>query len=141
MPLKRSTILIIDSDLGSVFWLGQLLDGAGCESLPAKSLSDAKSLLAELKLKVDLLIVGCAIPGAAAFAEALRWSQGHLKTIGLLENDEEISERKPGMDAFLQKPFLTDEVSKFNYLDLINWVLVKHVLLLPVVPAIARHVC
>jgi DNA-binding response OmpR family regulator len=141
MPLKRSTILIIDSDLGSAFWLGQLLDAAGCESLPAKSLTDAKSLLAGMKISVDLLIVRFPMPGAAAFAESLRWSQGHLKTIGLLEDNEEISERDPRMDAWLQKPFLTDDASKFDYLDLIGWVLVKNIVVRPVLPAPTISLC
>ena len=141
MLFKRSTILIIDSDLSSVFWLGQLLDAAGCESLPAKSLTDAKSLLAELRICVDLLIVRFTMPGAAAFAESLRWSQGHLKTIGLLEENEEISERDPRMDAWLQKPFFADDVSKFDYLDLIGWVLVKNIVVRPVLPATTFSLC
>jgi len=141
MPLKRSSILIIDSDLGSVFWLGQLLDSSGCESLPAKSLSDAKALLAELRIKVDLLILRCSIPGAAAFADGLRWSQGHLKTIGLLADNEQISEGEPQMDAWLQKPLQTDDVSKSDYLDLINWVLVKNTLVPPVLAAAVFSLC
>jgi DNA-binding response OmpR family regulator len=135
MAVKRSTILIIDSDLGSVFWLGHLLDSSGCESLPAKSLSDAKALLDDLKITVDLLILRCSIPGAAAFADDLRWSQGHLKTIGLLADDERISEGEPRMDAWLQKPLQTDDASKSDYLDLINWALVKNTLVPPVLPA------
>jgi DNA-binding response OmpR family regulator len=120
---KRSNILIIDSDLGSVFWLGQALDSAGCEAVPAKSLSDAKSLVAELKLIVDLLIVRSSMPGAAGFAQELRRSQGHLKTIGLLGDDEEQSDLGLEMDAWLHKPFLTEETAKCDYLDLIQWVL------------------
>jgi CheY-like chemotaxis protein len=120
---KRTNILIVDSDLGSVFWLGQALDLAGCESLPAKSLSDAKALLDELKVTVDLLIVRSSMPGAAAFAETLRRTQGRLKMIGLVGDNEESFELEPQMDAWLQKPFLTHETAKCDYLELIRLVL------------------
>src|SRR5208283_422511 len=137
MPLKRSIILIIDSDLGSVFWLGQLLDATGYESLPAKSLWDAKLLLAELKVTIDLLIVSASIPGVAAFTESLRSSQGRLKTIGLLGDDEEMPEVEPHMDAWLQKPVLTDGVSKLGYLELVNSLLGPNAGVKPAFPVAA----
>ena len=122
---KRRNILIIDSDLGSVFWLGQVLDTQGWESLPAKSLPDARLLLAELKIAIDLLIAPGSLPGVASFAETLRRSQGHLKMIGLLGDNEELSELELQMDAWLQKPFLTDETAKCHYLELIRGVLAE----------------
>jgi hypothetical protein len=137
MPLKRSTILIIDSDLGSVFWLGQVLDAAGCEALPAKNVPDAKSLLAELKVMVDLLIVRSSMPGAAAFAESLCRSQGSLKTIGLRADDEELPAVKPQMDAWLHTPFVNDETARFHYLGLISRVLGKGLMLSAVLLATA----
>ena len=48
------TVLVIDSDLGFVFWLGRGLDQAGYPSFPAKSVPNAKTLLNELKIAVDL---------------------------------------------------------------------------------------
>lgn len=141
MPLKRSTILIIDSDLGSVFWLGHVLDEAGFESLPAKSLSDAASLLAELKIGVDLLIVRNSIPGAAAFADSLRWLQRHLKTIGLLSADEEVRELDPHMDAWLHTPLETDEIAKCDYLELIRSVLGKNLMPPALPPASVASFC
>ena len=141
MPQKRNTVLIVDGDLGSVFWLGQVLDAAGYESLPAKNLSDARSLLAELQIRVDLLIVRGSIPGAAAFAESLRRLQGCLKTIGLVADNEEMPEPESRMDAWLHKPFVSDEAAKFDYLELIRWVLAQKPSPSPMFPTTAFSFC
>jgi hypothetical protein len=127
MLRKRSTILIIDSDLGFVFWLGQSLDAAGYESIPAKNVPGAKVLLGELRVIVDLLIIRPSIAGANAFIEGLRISQDCLKTIGLLGNDEALSEFGPRMDAWQHIPLVNDEDAKTDCLELIHCVLAEPV--------------
>ncbi|HKE24889.1 MAG TPA: hypothetical protein VKB88_21150 [Bryobacteraceae bacterium] len=42
-------VLIIDGDLGFVFWLGKLLADAGYQALPAKGFSEANALLDEMQ--------------------------------------------------------------------------------------------
>ena len=39
------TILIVDSDLGFVFWLGRALHDAGYEALPAKDVPEATAII------------------------------------------------------------------------------------------------
>jgi hypothetical protein len=79
MPIR--TVLIVDPELGFVFWLGQALDRAGYQALPAKSCEDAAELLKQLNVEIDLLIVGHSLAGAGAFADALRHAQGHLSCL------------------------------------------------------------
>jgi DNA-binding NarL/FixJ family response regulator len=82
------TILIIDDDLGFVFWLGPVLAHAGYEVLPAKGFSDASTLLSELNAKIDLLIVNPSLPGVADFVSALRRSRPNAKILFALDNDQ-----------------------------------------------------
>ena len=118
--IPTRTVLIVDSDLAFVFWLGQALDKAGYQAFPAKSIPDASTLLLEANLHIDLLIVGPSTLGAAAFAAALRRSQGHLKLIGLIGNGEDPAATLPGTDASRRKPLLVDGASIREWLETIQ---------------------
>ncbi len=50
------TVLIVDQDLGFVFWLGRALDAVGFNALPAKNVADAQRLVEELDVRADVLI-------------------------------------------------------------------------------------
>jgi hypothetical protein len=116
-------ILIIDHDLGFVFWLGQALDAGGYETLPAKSVSDAISLLNELRVTTDVLIVRSTLPGAEELAAVLRRAQRNLKVIALVDEGDM---RRPifwDWDASQTKPNLPDETSRGVFLNLIQGVL------------------
>jgi hypothetical protein len=117
-----TNVLIVDTDLGLVFWLGQALDAAGYETYPAKGVTEAVSLLAELKLRIDVLIVRHDLEGAETFASELRWSQGgHLKTVALLEDAD--GERSAHWDAWMVRPRLPDQRAKGTFLTLVQEVL------------------
>src|ERR1700681_144903 len=110
MPIK--TVLIVDPELGFVFWLGQALDRAGYQALPARNCEDATELLKQLNVEIHLLIVGHSVMGAAAFAEALRHSQGHLKVIAVIGDGEEPVSPFPGADASQLMLSKVNEASK-----------------------------
>lgn len=82
-----ATILILDDDLGSAFWLGQLLAG-GCEVVPAKSVREAVTLISRFRLTIDLALVNPAIPGSSEFTRGLRKSQGRLRVANLISENE-----------------------------------------------------
>lgn len=86
VPHLKTAILLIDTDLGFVFWLGRELDKAGYEAFPAKSIPDALKLIAELHLSVGLVILGGSLPGAANFVSTLRHAQKHLRILSLVED-------------------------------------------------------
>ena len=77
MPSK--TILITDRDLGFVFWLGQLLDDAGYQALPARSSVDAIALQNQFHLKIDLLILN---PSLVGYASSLKRYAARKSTRG-----------------------------------------------------------
>jgi len=117
-------ILIVDNDFGFVFWLGQALDAAGYEALPAKGVSEAVALLAELRVVIDVIILRCNLPGADELVEKLRSTQrGRLKAIALIEQTIERRELLSAWDGWQLKPHLTDNTGRGNFLKLVQAVL------------------
>jgi len=122
LPVKN--VLIIDSDLGFVFWLGQTLDAAGYETLPAKGVPEAISLLSKFRIVIDVLIAQAKQDGVDAFAVELRRAQGgNLKTIGLSDDVDEPGASLSSWDAWQVKPHLPDQTAKETFLALIQNVL------------------
>ena len=117
-------VLIVDSDLGFVFWLGQALDAAGYDTLPAKGITEANSLLSELNVKIDVLILRRSLRGAEEFASDLRYSQnGQLRTIALTEDGDGRGDSLSGWDGWQTKPRLPDANARKIFLSLVHGVL------------------
>ena len=116
------TILIVDSDLGFIFWLGQVLDSAGYEALPATSVQDAIALLDLLHLSISLLMLNASLPDAGYLIEALRKSQTHVRVIGISATEERGSILQ-GVDVWRSKPERIDERAKLEWLQLTDRVL------------------
>jgi hypothetical protein len=121
--LPTGAVLIVDRDLGFVFWLGQVLDNAGYYALPAKSIADASALLDHFKLEIDLLIVNQSSEGADGFVDALRRQQGHLKVIAVIDESGEPSSDTLEADVSRFKPLNADRVSGMRWLQMIQSVL------------------
>src|ERR1035438_1181831 len=66
---RAPVVLIVDEDLGFVWWLGQLFSQAGCQVVPTLSSEQSVSLLRDLNLKVDVIVVN---PELAGVAEMIR---------------------------------------------------------------------
>jgi DNA-binding response OmpR family regulator len=115
--MDAKVVLIVDSDLGFVFWLGQALQRAKYVAVPARTCPDAISLVSELKIDPDLLIVNVALPDAAGLAESLRRSNPRLKVIALVERGQE-SGALGGNVALKFKPAAWEDVSPLEWLGL-----------------------
>jgi hypothetical protein len=116
---RVKTILVVESDLGFLFWLGYTLCGAGYMALPAKSCQNASELLSRLNVGIRLLIVNCSMPDAGAFAEELRRSHRELKVIALIGDGEEPGPVFPGANASQHKYSCLGEVSELEWLETI----------------------
>ena len=116
-----SAILLIDSDLGFLFWLGHALDEAGYEAFPAKSVPDAITLVRELHRTVGLLILNCSAPGAGRFLDTMRQSDELVKAICL--DGEGHPACLPGIDAVCRKPAQFNEESKAQWVHLVRTLL------------------
>jgi hypothetical protein len=107
-------VLIVDNDLGFVYWSAQALTGLNCQPWPACSAGDATSILFIRHLApLDLLIVNPCLRGASLLISRLRRSQPNLKVLGLgVENEKAIR----GVHAWHPRPAPDDAVGKSNWL-------------------------
>jgi len=121
-----TTVLIVDHDLGFVFWLGHALDGLGYSALPAKTIADAALLIMQLDLKVDVLLINVSLPGAAEFAAAVHRNQPQVKVIGILETHTRAT-TMPGVSIAHYKPATTDHLAKAEWIECIEGVLTSTV--------------
>jgi DNA-binding response OmpR family regulator len=110
-------ILIVDNDLGFVFWLGAVLIAADYQPWPACSPSDAITLLSRRPLvRLDLLIVNASLPGASKLITHFRRTQVQLKVMALGPQDKTL----PGVNAWRQKPSRTDDSAKQEWVRAIK---------------------
>jgi CheY-like chemotaxis protein len=115
-------ILIVDDDLGFVFWLGILLADGGYAALPAKGTREAVQLLESLDLSVAVLVINPALPGAEGFITSLRASQTHLPIIRVVE-PACLATQSAIVGLVLSKPSGADEKAKLSWLRSIQFLL------------------
>jgi hypothetical protein len=115
-----STILLVDSDLGFIFWLGRALDGVGFEALPAKSTWDAMTLIDDYHLAVDVLIIDPSLPGASRLITYLRHSRKPVHVIAATADPEGLRHGFPEVDAVRRHPHDFDDESRGDWVRLIQ---------------------
>jgi len=122
--LSVKTVLIVDADLGFVFWLGQVLRVAGYAVLPAQSVPGAAALLAECNLAVDVLIVEPSLPGASDLVAALRHDRENVKVVAVSEGAAPDGSQLEA-DAACEKPVETSEECLFEWTRMMRRTLVE----------------
>jgi hypothetical protein len=68
------TALIVDDDLGFVWWLGERFHEAGYQPAPALNPRQAGFLVKELNLKITVVVVNPGLPGARKLIKTLSHS-------------------------------------------------------------------
>lgn len=114
-----TTVLVVDSDVGFVLWLGLGLNQAGYAAFPAQSVPRAKAFLDEVKIAVDLLIVNSALRDAAGLVESLRGLYHHLKVVAVIDNEVDAG-KIPDADLRCRKPEGTDESTRQDLIEQIE---------------------
>lgn len=117
-------MLLIDDDLGFVFWLGRALDAAAFSALPARTVADAALLVLQFDLAVDVLVINLALGGGADFIAALHRSQKDVKVVGILDEAGQ-PVHVPGVNAALPRPTSLDEASKNEWIQCIKRILMQ----------------
>jgi CheY-like chemotaxis protein len=115
-----STILLVDSDLGFIFWLGRALDNVGFEALPAKSTWDAMALVEDYHLAVDVLIIDPSLPGASRLITLLRQSHRPVQVIAATADPEGLRLGFPQVDVIRRRPHDLDDDSRGDWVRLIQ---------------------
>jgi DNA-binding response OmpR family regulator len=121
------TVLIVDEDLGFVFWLGRLLNETGYQAWPARSGAEASALLSEIGIELDLLVINPNSTDAAAFIEDQR-HRADFKTIAIQTPDmpqEEEAGPVYGIDAAMIKPQRPNDITAFEWMGVIDSLLMK----------------
>ena len=109
MTSATKNILIVDNDLGFIFWLGAALVGAGYRPWPACSLSDAISVANRKPLsRLHLLVVNASLPGVSKLIAHFRRTQAHLRVIALGPQDNTLV----GVTAWHSAPDTGDDSAK-----------------------------
>ena len=99
------TVLVIDDDLGFLFWIGKTLEHAEYNVIPAVSTAKAHSLLSALALAPDLLIINPVLPDSADFIDILRRDSPGLRVMAAVDEDtRETTRIDVEVDRWVQKP-------------------------------------
>jgi len=117
----QKTTLIVDSDLGFVFWLGQGLDLIGYAAFPARSVPAAQKLLEEFKIIVNLLIINPALADCDGFIQTLRGANRRVDVIAMYDHEADLH-RLPDVDLRCRKPERSEESTRQDLIRAIEQV-------------------
>jgi DNA-binding response OmpR family regulator len=79
----RPMVLIVDKDLGFVAWLAEIFSDAGCDVVPALNCGQARSLIIQFKLQVDLIVVDPALARVSEIVPALCKENRLMKVVAI----------------------------------------------------------
>ena len=105
----RISALAIDKDLAFAFWVAKILDGAGYEAFPARSMTDALELLADIEMNLQLVILSGAPQDAETALPQFRQRCQGIRVLRLVEENDGREDRLPGVDLEIEKPRNTSE--------------------------------
>ena len=113
-------MLIVDSDLGFIFWLGVIFNEAGCDVLPAFDAKNAISMTSEFD--IDIVVMNPSLPGVREMLSALSTAERTPKIVAL---DDESIETIGAFQAhaILKRPSGLQQISHSEWLKRINQVL------------------
>ena len=117
------TVIIVENDLGFAFWLGHTLDGAGYNALPAVSVAAANSLVAELGIVVDLVVINAGVADSASFISNLRTVRPACRVIVLMDDPDDPPPLFPYVDLVEYRPAFVDGRVQSDWLDTVRLVL------------------
>lgn len=113
-------VLIIDNDLGFVFWLGRALDRAGCTTVPATTIPDASWLILQFDLRIDVLLINTSLPAAGDFVRAIHRTQGDVKVVGIFDREPPGSMQIVGINTTRPKPAPIDENATTEWVNFVR---------------------
>ena len=83
-----AVVIAVHNDVGFLAAMAGELQKQRIALIPASTSSQAERLLAELKVKPDLLIIECKIRNVCSFAAAMRQRRAALKVVGLISEPQ-----------------------------------------------------
>jgi len=120
--LCLATVLIVDSDCGFVFWIGEIFAKAGCSAVPALDCQQAVSLTTKLNLKVDMVVVNPVLAGVSEMIRSLQSPNRLLKIVAIQDRHVQAICAIPA-HAILRKPSGWESISYEEWVDRVRKIL------------------
>jgi hypothetical protein len=117
-PSRTPVVLIVDEDLGFVWWLGQIFSQAGCQVVPTLSPEQMVALTRDLNLKVDLIVVNPELSGVPEMLQALTTAR-YPKIVAIRSHDS-VDGCSLNADATLERPSGWGPVSEKEWLGCVR---------------------
>ena len=109
------TVLILDNDLGFVWWLGEIFSELGYDAVPALSCPQALSMIKELDLSVDLVILNPELPGISPIIRAMQHAHPAARIVMIGESTPRAIEGLP-IHGTLERPSGWEPTSRQEWL-------------------------
>lgn len=116
------TVLIVDEDLGFLFWLEDLFHQAGYRAVPALNCRQALALTRKLQLHVDVVAVYEGLPGVSEMIGTLNGAHRPLKIVAI-RNPGTVGSADFPAHASLDRPSGWEPISRPDWLKKILSVL------------------
>lgn len=116
----RRSLVIVDSDLGFAFWLGQALDAAGYVTAPAQNARSALELVFSSSARVEALIIDPAERDAVSFIAHLKRLDPPVKAIAAFTPGRPPVSDLPIFDAAAPKPERRTTAAAQAWVDLVR---------------------
>ena len=115
-PPAAHTLLIVDNDIGFLWWLGEIFTEANYHAVPALNCSQALAAVKKFHLNIDLLIVNPGLSGIVRLVASLENADPDLRIVLIREGP--IGLKYPGFryDATLTRPRGWEPVSRADWL-------------------------
>src|SRR5581483_2825129 len=82
--MAQPTVLVLDGELGFMFALSQELSRRHIAAFPARTVREARAMIARFQLDPDVVVINCGSPGACAFAESVAKERRDLQIVALV---------------------------------------------------------
>ena len=110
---RKPTALIVDDDVGLIFWFGELFAKAGWNIVPALNCRQAVALAVMWDSHLDLIVVNPALKGIPEMVETL--SRVHRPKIVLIR-DPNVEPDIPA-DATIDRPDVSTSFSRAEWAE------------------------
>ena len=115
-------VLIVDNDLGFVWWLGDIFHEVGYRPVPAMNAQQAASLVAELNVVVSIAVVNPALPGVRKLIKALRQADNRVGIVLVHDSNDSTTVLAHAL-TILDRPTGVEPVSRPEWLKKLRRVL------------------
>jgi hypothetical protein len=110
------TALIVDDDLGFVYWIAERFHEAGYQPVPALNVRQAVSLINELDLKISVVVVNAGLRSIRKFIKTLNQTQSPLAKIILIRDPCIPTTVVVRAHAIVERPSGWEPVSRHEWL-------------------------